>query len=315
MQTILGAGGPVANALARELKNYTSEIRLVSRKPQKVNPEDELVKADLLIPEEVFKAVKGSRVAYLTAGLPYDHKVWQRDWPVIMNNVIQACEKHDAKLVFFDNVYMYDENEIPHMTEEARIAPSSRKGEVRKEIAANLMQRIKNAKLKALIARSADFYGPDSLGNSVLAETVFKPLAQGKKANWLGNSNKIHSFTYVPDAAKATALLGNSEDAYGQVWHLPTASRPPSGKEWVEMIAEELGVSPNYREVPKWMVKIMGWFMPVMRETVEMMYQYRQDYIFDSSKFEAAFELKPTPYKDGVREVVLKNFPGSLNNS
>lgn len=308
MQTILGAGGPVGNTLARELKNYTSAIRLVSRNPKKINPEDELVKADLLNPEEVLKAVKGSKIVYLTAGLPYDHKLWQKDWPVIMDNVIEACEQHGAKLVFFDNVYMYDESEIPHMTEEASINPPSRKGKVRKKIAEKLIQRVKSGKLQGLIARSADFYGPDGLGNSVLIETVFKPLSQGKKANWLGNSNKIHSFTYVPDAAKATAILGNSEDAYGQVWHLPTASRPPSGKEWVEMIAGELGVSPNYREVPKWMVKIMGWFMPIMRETVEMIYQYRQDYIFDSSKFEATFDIKPTPYKVGVREVVLKNF-------
>jgi nucleoside-diphosphate-sugar epimerase len=311
MQTILGAGGPVGNALARELKSFTQNLRLVSRHPQKVNPDDELVKADLLNYQEVLNAVENSEIVFLTAGLPYDHKVWEKDWPVIMDNVIKACEKHAAKLVFFDNVYMYDKNDIPHMTEEARIAPPSKKGKIRAEIAAKLMQRVKNGKLEALIARSADFYAAQDLKNSILAETVIKPLHEGKKANWLGKADKCHSFTYVPDAAKATALLGNSEKAYGQIWHLPTAAKPPSGKEWVEMIAEQLQVKPQYREIPKWMVRVMGWFMPVMRETVEMYYQYDRDYIFDSSKFETAFNFKPTPYRQAVTEVVEEHFSKS----
>ena len=308
MQTILGAGGPVGNTLARELKNFTSEIRLVSRNPEKVHPHDLLFKADLLNPEEVLKAVTGSEVVYLTAGLPYDHKLWQKDWPVIMENVIKACQKCDSRLVFFDNVYMYDRNEIPHMTEEAIINPPSRKGRVRQEIAWRLMQEVQSGRLKALIARSADFYGPGCQGNSILIETVFKPLKQGKKANWMGKADLAHSFTYVPDAAKATALLGNSAEAFGQVWHLPTAANPPSGKEWVELVAGEMNVAPNFREVPRWMVKTMGLFMPIMRETVEMYYQYDRPYIFDSSKFEAAFSFKPTPNSKGVKEVIQKDF-------
>ena len=308
MQTILGAGGPVGNALARELRKYTSEVRLVSRNPVKINPEDRLVKANLLRAKEVLKAIEGSQVVYLTAGLPYDHKIWQKDWPRIMSNVINACEKYNAKLVFFDNVYMYGKQEIPHMTESSAIDPPSKKGKVRAEIAEKLLQQIKSGNLKALIARSADFYGPGCKENSVLAQTVFKPLNDGKKANWLGNADKVHSFTYVPDAAKATALLGNSEAAYGKVWHLPTASNPPTGKEWVEMIARELEVKPKYREVPEWMTRIISWFMPIMKETVEMIYQYDRDYIFDSSKFEVAFGLGPTPYAEGIKRVVEKDF-------
>lgn len=308
MQTILGAGGPVGNALARELRNFTSEVRLVSRKPERVDPADHLVKADLLRTKEVLTAVEGSKVVYLTAGLPYDHEIWQKDWPVIMNNVIKACEKFSAKLVFFDNVYMYGKQEIPHMTEASSIDPPSKKGTVRAQIAEKLLQRVETGDLKALIARSADFYGPGCKDNSVLVETVFKPLSTGKKANWLGKADKVHAFTYVPDAAKATALLGNSEAAYGKVWHLPTASNPPSGKEWVEMIARELQVKPRYREVPEWMVRLMGWFMPVMKETVEMIYQYDRDYIFDSSKFEVAYGLGPTPYSEGIKRVVEQDF-------
>ncbi|MGB7785802.1 MAG: NAD-dependent epimerase/dehydratase family protein [Salinimicrobium sp.] len=308
MQTILGAGGPIGIELAKALKKYTSKIRLVSRDPQKVNADDELFPANLLVAAEVDRAVKGSEVVYLTAGLPYSYKKWKKQWPVIVQNVIDACEKNSAKLVFFDNVYMYSKESMPHMTENSMVHPPSGKGRIRAEISEMIMKDVWTEKLQALIARSADFYGPGIKNNSILIETVFKPLKKGKKATWLGGVNYKHSFTYTPDAAKATAFLGNTEAAYGQVWHLPTAANPLTGKEWVQCAAKEMQVKAGYWEVPKWLVRLMGVFMPVMKETVEMMYQYDRDYVFDSSKIEEQFGLNPTSYARGIKEVVRADF-------
>lgn len=308
MQTILGSGGPIGKEIAKELTKFTSNIRLVSRSPEKVNPGDELMAGDLLDYADVDSAVKGSEVVYLTVGLPYDLEKWKKSWPVIVGNVIKACKEHDCKLVFFDNVYMYDKDHLSPMTETTPINPPSKKGQVRAEIAEMILQEVWTGSLTALIARSADFYGPGIKNNSLLIETVFKPLSQGKKAIWLGSAKFKHSFTYVPDAGKATVLLGNTEDAYNQIWHLPTASLPYTGKEWIAEIAEQLGKKPGYWAIPKWMVKILGIFMPVMRETVEMMYEYDRDYVFDSSKFRQRFNIEATSQKQGIREIVKADF-------
>lgn len=309
MQTILGAGGAIGTALAKALTGYTDQIRLVSRSPEKVNESDELFSADLTDSKQTFSAVEGSEIVYLTVGLKYHHKVWESTWPVIMDNVIRACEESGAKLVFFDNIYLYDKHDLNPITESSKINPPSKKGAVRAEIVKSLWKAVDEERIEALIARSADFYGPGMTKPlSILVETVFKPLHQGKKASLLCSDSKKHSFTYTPDAGKATALLGNTPDAYGQAWHLPTASDPPDGKEWVELVAREMNTDPSYRVVPKWMVRVMGLFMPVMRESVEMLYQYDRDYIFDSSKFEKQFDLKPTPYQQAVKEVVESDF-------
>lgn len=308
MQTILGAGGAIGQALARELRTYSSHIRLVSRHPEKTDPDNECFPADLTDREAVRLAVAGSEVAYLTAGLPYDHKVWASDWPVIMDNAIAACAEAGARLVFFDNVYMYDPATLDPMTEDTPVAPTSRKGKIRAAIAHALLEAHRAGKLEALVARSADFYGPGVRNVSILTETVFKPLSQGKKANWLGRDDKKHSFTYVPDAARATALLGNTPSAFGQVWHLPTAADPYTGREWVSHIAAALKTQPHYRVAGKGLVRLLGVFMPIMRETVEMLYQYDRDYVFDSRKFEAAFNIAPTPYAEGIRSVVEAGF-------
>ena len=298
MQTILGAGGAIGTDLAKELKHYTDNIRLVSRNPQKVNATDELFPADLSVPGQVDEAVKGSEIVYLTIGFEYNYKVWSVRWPSLMRNVIDACKKYGAKLVFFDNVYMYDRNFIHHMTEETPIRPTSKKGKIRAEIAQMLLEETKKGNLTALIARSADFYG--SHKNSVLEELVYKNLKKGKKADWMGDINKVHSFTFTPDAAKATAILGNTPDAYNQVWHLPTDKTPLTGKQWISLFAKEMGVKPQFRVIPLWLMGILGLFIPVMRELKEMAYQYDRDYFFDSSKFEKRFNYKPTNPSKGV---------------
>jgi len=308
MQTILGAGGAIGSELAKALPQYTDHIRLVSRSPIAVNPGDELFQADITLKEDVNKAIKGSSVVYLTVGFPYSIKVWRENWPPLIRNTIQACKDNGSKLVFFDNIYMYDPDFLDGMNEESPINPPSKKGKIRAELAKMILDEVNAGELKALVARSADFYGPGIKNTSILTETVLDNLANGKKAFWLGKADVKHSFTYTPDAGKATALLGNTLDAYDQVWHLPTSPNPYTGKQWVEVIAQEMNVKPRYMTVPNFMVKAMGLFVPFMKEVAEMMYQYDRNYNFDSSKFEKRFDLKPTPYLEGIKEIVSRDY-------
>ncbi|MFN8242491.1 MAG: NAD-dependent epimerase/dehydratase family protein [Ferruginibacter sp.] len=303
MQTIIGSGGAIGKPLARELKAYTDAIRLVSRNPVKVNETDELFPADVNDLAQIDKAIAGSEVVYVVIGFEYKLSVWQKTWPVFMQAVIQACQKHQAKLVFFDNVYMYAPSEMAHMTETSLMQPSSKKGAVRKQLHEMIMDAVEKKNLTALIARSADFYGPDN-NNSGFNMMIAEKLIKGKKAQAFGNIDKIHSYTYTPDAAKATALLGNTPDAYNQVWHMPTSSKKLTNREWIALVAKELGITPKVQNIPVWMIKLLGIFMPVMKEFPEMLYQYEQDYYFDSSKFEQRFGFTATTPEEGLRILI-----------
>lgn len=302
MQTILGAGGVIGIELAKHLPQYTNHIRLVNRNPKQVNPTDELFKADLLNPNDVLKAVEGSEVVYLTVGLPYRTEVWERDWETVMRNTINACKTHNAKLVFFDNVYMYGKVN-GEMTEETQLHPTSKKGKVRTKLVQILRDEIAKGQLTATIARSADFYGPDS-NTSVMTILAFQNVTKGKKAQLLLTDSQKHSYTYTPDAGKFTALLGNTPDAYNQEWHLPTAKPTITGKEFMQIMADAMSTKPNYMVVPKWMLGIIGWFVKDIKESMEMLYQYEGDYIFNSDKFENYFNVKPTPYSEGIKTTV-----------
>jgi nucleoside-diphosphate-sugar epimerase len=268
-----------------------------------VNETDELSPVDLNDLTGIDKAVKGSEVVYVTIGFEYKLKVWQQTWPPFLQAVINACQAHQARLVFFDNIYMYAKYAVPHMTEESPINPPSRKGEIRKQLQDMILNEVKKNNLKALIARSADFYGPDNK-NSALSMMVAENLLKGKKAQAFGDINKIHTYTYTPDAAKATAILGNTPDAFNQVWHVPTTKEKFTTRQWIELIASELKAEPGVQVVPVWLIRLLGLFIPIMKEFPEMIYQYDQDYVFDSSKFEKRFGIEATNPREGVRRLV-----------
>jgi len=239
-------------------------------------------------------------VVYVTIGFKYSTAVWQKVWPPFLQEVIKACKRHHAKLVFFDNVYMYSRTEIPFMTESSLILPPSGKGNIRAELHKMIINEVEKNNLNALIARAADFYGPDN-NNSALKMMVADNLVKGKKAQVFGDENKIHTYTYTPDAAKATAMLGNTTDAFNQVWHVPTTKEKLTTLDWIDLIAKELNKEVHLQKVPKWMLHVLGLFVPIMREFPEMLYQYEQDYVFDSSKFEKYFGVFATSPEKGVK--------------
>jgi nucleoside-diphosphate-sugar epimerase len=303
MQTILGANGIIASELSKHLPAYTTDVRQVSRNPKKVNPHDGLVSADLLNYAQTEKAVAGSEVVYLVAGLKYDIGVWREQWPKIMQNVLDACKQHRAKLVFFDNVYSYGHVTGP-MTEETPFNPTSKKGEVRARIATQLLDEIKQKNLDAMIVRAADFYGPNC-NVSITDATVTQRLKAGKRPQWIGNPSKIHSFTFTPDAGKAVALLGNTPSAFNQTWHVPTSPQKITGEEYVRMASEVLNLAyKKPQALSRLGLRVVSLFVPILREFVEMMYQYENDYIFDSTKIEKQLGISATPYSQGIRETL-----------
>jgi len=305
MQTILGAGGSISNEVAKSLKYFTDDIRLVGRHPKKVNETDQLFPADLTDRDQLFKAVEGSEIVYLTIGFEYNTKLWQKLWPPLMQNVIDACIANKAKLVFFDNVYSIGSEFVRHITEESPIYPTSKKGEIRAQVDLLLLDQMKAGKIRAIIARAPDFYGTD-INNSMLMTLIYKNLASGKKAQWMFNEKVKHSYIYTPDAGAATALLGNTPDAYNQIWNLPTDRKSLSGEQWINLFAKEMGKKNDIQLISAWKVKLLGIFIPFLKELYEMRYQFDRDYFFDSIKFEKYFKFQPTRYEVGVKEILQK---------
>ncbi|WP_409464631.1 NAD-dependent epimerase/dehydratase family protein [Amycolatopsis sp. GA6-003] len=305
MQTVLGAGGPIADELVHELyRNHTKDIRLVSRKPSPVNDTDELVAADLTDAEAASHAVAGSEIAYLTVGLPLDSQLWERQFPVIMRNVIDACAEHGTKLVFFDNTYMYPGTAVPQ-TESTEFAPGGRKGRVRGELATMVLEAIQAGRVEGLIGRAPEFYGPGRT-KSYTNTLVFDRIRAGKRPFVPVNAHAKRSLIWTPDASRALALLGNTPDAYGQTWHLPVDPNRLSYAQLVELAAEATGRKIGYTVLPMLAFRLGRRFVKPLDEMYELLVRYRDDNIFDSSKFAARFpDFRTTAYREGVERILV----------
>lgn len=303
MQTILGASGQIGRELAVCLnRDFTKDIRLVSRRPQKVNETDTLFQADLLDPEQTRRAVEGSEIVYLTAGLPMDTQLWIVHWPIIMRNVIAACEIHGAKLVYFDNTYMYPQTSDPQY-ENAPFIPNGGKGQVRAQITTLLLEAMAKGTIDAVICRAPEFYGPGKT-QSITNSTILDKLLAGESARVFLRDDVKRNLIYTPDASRAMALIGNTPDAYGQTWHLPCDDNRRTYRELITLAATIFGAQPNYRILKRWQLWLAGRFSLKVRDAAELLPRYESDNIFVSDKFKARFpDFKITAFEEGLETI------------
>jgi nucleoside-diphosphate-sugar epimerase len=298
VHTILGANGVIGRELSALLRAKGGRVRQVSRTPTSDLSGDELVPADLTDAVATQRAIAGSSVCYLVAGLKYDSAVWETQWPKIMRNVIDGCARHGARLVFFDNVYAYGLVE-GEMTEATPFNPISRKGEVRARIASTLLDEISAGNLTGMIVRAADFYGPGAT-LSMTHAMIFERLRAGKTPQWIADPTLVHTFTFTPDAARTIDLLASRDDAYGRTWHALTSPDPISVEGLVRLACDRVGRPYRLQVAPRWVLRLMERVVPVLRENREMMYQFDRPYRFSSARVEAATGARPTPYADGI---------------
>jgi nucleoside-diphosphate-sugar epimerase len=291
---VLGASGVIGRETVAALVGGGHEVSAVTRTARAAQDGATPVSADLLDRASALRAVKGAEVAYLTVGVPYSAKAWQRDWPPILANTIDACLAAGARLVYFDNVYAYGRVTAP-MTEATPIRPSSKKGELRAALLRMLEAAARERGLEYTIGRSADFYGPGA-GTSVFNGFAIDKVVAGKPLTWLFDASQPHSMTYTPDAGRALAVLGTDDRARGRSWHLPTAPAL-SGEEYLRLAS---GGALRHKTMSAGMMRFGGLFVPVARETVEMAYQYTAPYVFESRAFEQTFGMTPTPYEEGI---------------
>jgi nucleoside-diphosphate-sugar epimerase len=299
-QTILGANGQIAEELAKELyKNYTSDIKLVSRNPKKVNETDQLFSANLLDTQATDKAVEGSEIAYLTVGLPMNAQVWEEQFSTIMKNVLKACHKHNCKLVFFDNTYMYAKTSEPQ-TEESPFVPVGRKSSVRAQIAEMLLKEIDNKNIDATICRAPEFYGPGKT-QSLTNTFIFENIKRHKKLKVPLRDDTLRTLIWTPDASRAMALIGNTPDTYNQTWHLPCDDNRLTYKELISVASEIYGQNFDYTVLKMWMFRLGSFFNQQLSEVQELLPRYKCDNIFNSDKFKKRFpEFDITTYHEGI---------------
>lgn len=302
LHVIFGAG-PVGRAIADELLLRGKVARMVNRtgKLDEAPTGAEIVSADLYDSAQVREITRGAAVVYQSAQPAYHQ--WSEKFPALQNAIIEGLTGSGAKLVLVENLYMYGETNGAPMTEALPYNAQTRKGRTRGEMNRSAFAAHAAGKLRVTAGRGSDFFGPWGL-NSTMGARAIVPLLQGKPASLIGNIDLPHTYTYVRDFARALVILGERDEADGQAWHVPNDQLRITQRQMVEMIAEAAGVEPKMSAMGKFMMMLGGLFIPEAKESVEMMYEFEQPFIVDSSKFEQAFGMQATPLKEAIHETV-----------
>jgi nucleoside-diphosphate-sugar epimerase len=216
--------------------------------------------------------------------------------------VLDAAERAEALLVTLENVCGYGPTGGKPMTEDLPLAATTSKGRTRAAMTTALLAAAEAGRVRIAIGRASDFFGP-GVTESTLGSRVFGNAVSGKRADFIGNLDLLHSFSYVPDIATGLVTLGTDERAVGQVWHLP-GPETVSTRDLLQLVADEVGHEVGVRNVPKLMLRVLGLVSPMMRGLAEMSYEFEQPFVLDTSKFDAVFATATTPLATAISDTI-----------
>lgn len=295
--TVLGAG-PVGRAVTDRLIGRGDRPTVISRSGTAI-PGAQAVAADISDPSAAKELLSGSSVVFQCAQPPY-HR-WVEDFPTLQRSVLDGCEAGGTPLIALENLYGYGRPDGP-MSEDHPMRPHTAKGRVRAEMWDALLEAHTSGRVQTAAVRASDFVGPGAL-LTAYGERFFPRLLAGRKAELLGNPNARHSITFVPDVAEAMVRVAEEPARWGRAWHVPTAPAITQA-EIVRLSAEIAGVEPGYSMVHPWMLRLAGLVNPGAKETIEMLYEFEDDFVIDSSAAEHSLDLRPTQLADALAETI-----------
>ncbi|WP_326592662.1 NAD-dependent epimerase/dehydratase family protein [Streptomyces sp. NBC_01294] len=290
--------GPAGAATARLLAEQGHAVRVVTRSGGTPEPGIEHVACDAADSERLTEAARGAAAIHGCAAPPYQH--WASAWPPLAGSLCAAAEATGAVLVMLGNLYGYGPVDGP-LTEALPLAATGPKGRVRAAVWEQARQLHEQGRIRAVELRASDFFGPGVTDGGHLAARVVPRLLRGKSVSTLGDPDAPHSWTYLPDVARALVEAAGAERAWGRPWHVPT-ERPLSVREMVGRLAAQAGTGPvAVRRIPPAVVGVGSLFSPLLRELKEVRYQFDRPFVVDSSACEAALAFRATPVDEQVK--------------
>ena len=301
LHVVFGAG-QVGSRLAGLLRTKGKRVRIVRRSAGAAGAGIEVVSGDAADAEFCRTATAGAAAVYHCMNPAYDSALWARLVPLWAENLLAASGAVGARLVVLDNLYMYGRPAAP-IDEDTPFAPRSTKGEIRARASDTLFSAHERGDARVVVGRASDFYGPGGVGTH-FADRFWQPALAGKTARMLLDPDVPHSYNYIPDVATGLATLGlAADDALGRVWMLPVTPAT-SARELAQHFSEELGREIRVAKTPRAMVKLLGLFMPIVKEIGEMLHQWDGPFLVNDRRFRERFAVEPTPMADAARETV-----------
>lgn len=300
LHVVLGAGA-VGQTVAQQLLQRGARVRFVDRKARVDMPGAEVVSGDVADLDVARETGKEAHYVYNCLNPPY-HR-WPSLWPLLEEGAETAAAQNGATLVTISNLYVYGRTRGVPMREDTPQNAHTAKGRVRAKMDAQAMAAHQAGRFPVVILRASDFVGPKAR-NAMLGSPVAERIVAGKSPQFIGNPEMRHTYTYVPDVARAMIHLAQREEAWGETWHVPSPEAE-SSRTVIHRMCEIAGERPRLQVMPKFLLWLSSLVSPMIREVREMAYQFHEPFLLDDTKCRAAYpELAPTPLEDALQATI-----------
>ncbi|MDQ0111202.1 NAD-dependent epimerase/dehydratase family protein [Paenibacillus harenae] len=255
---------------------------------------------DAFNPDDLAAAAKETDVLFHCANVPY-HEMESKLLP-LGESVMEAANRLSLKVVAIDGIYPYGRKQMNKVTEEHPKQPHTKKGKVRLAFEQMIFSQ-RWSETQVMIVRLPDYYGPTANQASYLGGTL-ESIAAGKMAFFIGNMKVPREYVYLPDAAIMVVELAGHDKAYGQNWNIP-GSDIISGNEIVRIARQASGTVKPVIPLGKAGLSLLGLFVPVMKEVVEMLYLTEEPLRLSGEKYERLIgKIPATKMADGITATI-----------
>jgi nucleoside-diphosphate-sugar epimerase len=249
-------------------------------------------------------AIAGQDVIVNALNLRYDQWFEGRA-EAQLARVIEAGRGSGATLLFPGNIYNYaaSAERITPLTPEH---PETPRGEIRVRLEKRLEAATSDGGLRAFVLRAGDFYGPGA-SSDWFDQLILREAKRGRVA--LANHEIRHTWAYLPDLGRALVQLAEKRAELGPFERFHFAGHFVSAGELFRAIEKQAGRKLKRVTTPWFLLKVMGWFNPVLREVVKMRYLFENPMALEDPKLEALLGRGfDTPFEAAVGATVAPFF-------
>jgi nucleoside-diphosphate-sugar epimerase len=309
---ILGANGRLGHAAMQAFADAGWNVLAQVRRPlaQPVPARVQQLTVPLADTAALVAQAAGARVVLHALNPPYTR--WAQELLPMARQGIDVASRLGALFMLPGNVYNFGQGMPALLKEDTPQQPTTRKGRLRCELEAEMRARAATG-LRSVVLRAGDFFGAGT--GTWLDIAIAKRLRKGKLV-YPAAMDVPHAWAYLPDLARAFVALAAHEPAQGfETFHFAghtlTGAQLLDGLERAALSMGLVGARGLKRSAMPWLpMRLIGPFVPIVREVLEMAYLWHVPHALDGSRLHAMLggPAPATPLDDALRASLVAMF-------
>ncbi len=303
--TILGINGRIGQEVAKAF--VASKWRVIGMgRGNRANLKGvEFVEGDVSFPEQTRVAIADADVVVNALNLPYDK--WDKGRAEAqLAKVLEALKGSNKTLMFPGNIYNYGAKQH-RLKPDTPQNPHRDKGEIRQRMEKQL--RIASEQgLQVVIIRLHDFFAPGAFQTSY--DLMIMQRIKSGILQYGGDLQIGHGWAYLPDVGRAFVKIADVRGELPPFKNFHYAGHFATGHQTIAAIQSALPTLAKVKPVPWGLLKMIGIFVPILREVINMQYLWDQPHRLEDNELDVLLGADfKTPYGEAVAATVRSYLP------